>query len=64
MKEKNGEYLDEIISGILYIRHDNQAGPQVRAFIPEDLSIDLIYKTPIKSLSILAGEEGKIPNLL
>jgi len=53
-----------LIRGMLYSKFDERMGPQVVACIPSDLPEDLKNLVSLKSIDILSGERGLIPQSL
>ena len=57
--------MDEsLIKGIVYSQFNEKLGPAAVAWIPHDKPIDTKEIVSMKSINILAGEDGKIPSAL
>ena len=54
----------DLIKGIIYSQFDEKAGPIAKIWIPEGLSIKIKNLISLKSINILAGETGAIPESL
>lgn len=57
--------MDEsLIKGIVYSQFNEKMGPAAVAWVPRDKPIDTKEIVSMKSINILAGEDGKIPSAL
>jgi len=55
---------ESLIKGLVYSQFNEKLGPAAVAWIPRDKSIDMNEVVSMKSINILAGEDGKIPTAL
>jgi small GTP-binding protein len=55
---------EDIITGIVYTELDEDIGPNPTVWYPSDLSESLLLHISIKTLTLLSGEQGIIPESL
>ena len=54
----------DLIKGIIYSQFDEKAGPIAKIWLPEEISSKVKNLISLKSINILSGETGKIPESL
>lgn len=55
---------DEFITGIIFSQFDEKVGPIAVAWIPPELSNEIMDRISLKSFNILSAEGGKVPQSL
>ncbi len=53
-----------LIAGIIYSRFDEKIGPEAFSWLPSDLDIEVRNIVSLKSINILSGEKGILPQTL
>ncbi len=54
----------KLIKGVIYSQFEQKAGPMAVSWLPVDLSYDTRNLVSMKTIQMLAGEEGKVPESL
>ncbi len=54
----------DLIKGIVYSQFDDKAGPTARVWIPSNLTEKIQDLISLKTINVLAGEGGKVPESL
>jgi len=54
----------DLIKGIVYVKFDENVGPTPVAWMPENLALEFLNIINMKCTSILAGEDGLVPEAI